>query len=370
MIKLQNKEEIAAMKNIFNRFEWDKTIYRTIEELKKDFPVNNLIGRRIKALNIIGSAEILHSWYVKRNENKKSSKEEKLDCSILANEPFVIIFDDNSTFEIQLLWERDYCFSENQISPEINDGINHSNINANILFKELIGTTITKIIVDKEIRIICDSNLSLKIEFGDSNHTLISLCKKNNIIQKSVFDCFNALIEVEQIEIQDRHNTSSYFWIEPATEQDSYEKGEFGVKYASDARISIEEDDVYDYLAYFLFKYYKSENHKICRRQDNQSFDWNLEPNLYKYFDVKKILTEIKEISSVLKNDFEDTRLVEWKKYSIGTRFIDEKFKNERIEYIKSHINMIIDFYERFCFQIEQMIKHYPEYECIDFMGP
>ena len=31
---------------------------------------------------------------------------------------------------------------------------------------------------------------------------------------------------------------------------------------------------------------------------------------------------------------------------------------------------MIIDFYERFCFQIEQMMKHYPEYECIDFMGP
>ena len=363
-------ESGGAMKNIFNRFEWDKTICRTIEELKKDFPVNNLIGKRIKAMNIIGSAEILYSWYVKRNENKKSSNEEKLNCSILANEPFVIIFDDNSTFEIQLLWERDYCFSEKQISPEINDGINHSNINVNILFKELIGTTITKIIVDKEIRIICDSNLSLKIEFGDSNHTLISSCKKNDIIQKSNSDCFNALIEVEQIEIQDRHNTSSYFWIEPATEQDSYEKGEFGVKYASDARISIEEDYVYDYLAYFLFKYYKSENHKICRSQNNQSFEWNLEPNLYKYFDVKKILTEIKEISSVLKNDFEDTCLVEWKKYSIGTRFIDDNFKNERIEYIKSHINMIIDFYERFCFQIEQMMNHYPEYECIDFMGP
>ena len=166
------------MKNIFNRFEWEKTICRTIEELKKDFPVNNLIGRRIKAMNIVGSAEILYSWYAKRNESKKSPKEEKLDCSILANEPFVIIFDDNSTFEIQLLWERDYCFSENQISPEIKDGINHCNIDSNILFKELIGTTITKIIVDKEIQIICDSSFSLIIGFGDSNHALISCCKK------------------------------------------------------------------------------------------------------------------------------------------------------------------------------------------------
>ena len=95
--------------------------------------------------------------------------------------------------------------------------------------------------------------------------------------------------------------------------------------------ISIEEDYVYDYLAYFLFKYYKSENHKICRSQNNQSFEWNLEPNLYKYCDVRKILTEIKEISSILTNDFEDSRLVEWKKYSIGTNFLDEKFKNERI---------------------------------------
>ena len=45
--------------------------------------------------------------------------------------------------------------------------------------------------------------------------------------------------------------------------------------------------------------------------------------------------------------------------------------KNLRMkEYIKSHINMIIDFYERSSFQIEQMMKYYPEYECIDFMGP
>ena len=360
--------ENNKMNNYFNRFEWKKTVCRTIKELKKEFPLNNLIGKQIKSLNIIGSAEILYSWYLKRNE--KTSESEKLNCSILANEPLVIVFDDNSTFEIQLLWERDYCFSENQIFPEIKDGINHCDIDANILFKELIGTSIKKIIINKEIMIICDSGYSLKIEFGDSNHSLISLCKENKIIQKSCFDCFNALIAIEQIEIQDRHNTSSYFWIEPATEQDSYEKGEFGVKYASAARISIEEDYVYYYLTYFLVKNYKSDNHKICRSQNNESFEWNLEPNLYKYCDIKKILTKIKEICSILKENFEDTRLVEWKKYSIGTNFIDEKFKNERIEYIKSHINMIIDFYERFCFQIEQMMKHYPEYECIDFMGP
>ena len=68
--------ENNKMNNYFNRFEWKKTVCRTIKELKKEFPLNNLIGKQIKSLNIIGSAEILYSWYLKRNE--KTSESEKL----------------------------------------------------------------------------------------------------------------------------------------------------------------------------------------------------------------------------------------------------------------------------------------------------
>lgn len=365
------------MYKTFNRFEWNKTICRTIKDLKANFPKSHLIGKRIKALNAVGSIEKsdswnLRAWKIRENNQliEKKSESENVDCVFYGNEPFVIVFEDNSTFEIQLLWGHDYCFSENQISPKTKDGINHCELNASILFSEIVGSIIKSIQVSREILIKTNSGFSLKISFRDSNHTFYALCKNGEVVQKKAADCFKALTNFEQIEIQDRHNTSSYFWIEPATELDSCAKGEFGVDYASDARISIEESYVYDYLACFLKKHYKPENHKVCRGENNQYFEWNLDPNLYKYHDMEEIISEIKETCHILKSDFNDKRLDEWKKYSIGANFINKEKRLERTKFIERHIEMIIDFYKRFCFQIEQMMKHYPNYECIDFMGP
>lgn len=363
------------MKKIFNRFEWNKIVCKSLEELKSKFPANHLVGKKIKSLNAIGSIEELGKTYIgflRNDEWMEGNQQEikNLSCSFSLNESFVIIFDDDSTFEIQLLEEKIYRFSENQISAETTDGLNHCEINASFLFAELIGSVIKNVQLDKEILFETDSGFSLKISFRDSNHTLYELLKNGENLQKKLSDCLKSLENVEQIEIQERHNTSSYFWIESATELDSYEKGEFGVDYAFDAEISIEEDYVYDYLAVFLKKYYKPENHKICRSDDNKYFEWNLEPNLYKYSDVEKMLSKIKETCRILKADFDDKRLDEWKKYSIGTSFINEEIRQERINFVESRVEIIIDFYERFCFQIEEMMKRYPNYECIDFMGP
>ena len=41
-------------RKIFNRFEWNKIIVKSPEELKEKFPVKKLIGKKIKALNAIG----------------------------------------------------------------------------------------------------------------------------------------------------------------------------------------------------------------------------------------------------------------------------------------------------------------------------
>lgn len=372
------------MNKIFNRFEWNKIVCKSKEKLKKSFPANHLVGKKIKSFNAIGSIEKPDSWnlqYWKIMDSRKpeycnfeliekNSDEENVSCEFYGNEPFVIVFDDDSTFELQLLWQRDYCFSENQISPDIKDGINYCEMDASVLFQELIGSVIKDIQVDEKIIFNTDSGFSLRINFASSNQTLYELCKNGECVQKKLSTCLKSLLGVEQIEIQDRHNTSSYFWIEPATEQESIEKGEFGVVYASSARISIEEDYVYDYLAYFLKEYYKPENHKICRGEDNKNFEWNLDPNLYKYAEMGKMLSEIKETCLILRADFNDKRLDEWKKYSIGRNFRNKKEKLSQTRLVKSRVKIIIDFYERFCFQIEEMMRRFPNYECIDFMGP
>lgn len=79
---------------MFNRFEWKKTVTRTMEELLEKFPVQNLIGKKITQLNAIGY-RCITPWNVKQPESPR------LYCQIEVNEPFVFGFEDGSTFEIQ-----------------------------------------------------------------------------------------------------------------------------------------------------------------------------------------------------------------------------------------------------------------------------
>ena len=108
---------------LFNRFEWNKTVAKNPEELKEKFPIKNLIGKKIKKMNAIGCVQ----HHCKETYH-----------GIVQNEPFVFVFEDNSTFELQLMWENKYFFSENQISPDITEGINHCEIDANIFFEKTL----------------------------------------------------------------------------------------------------------------------------------------------------------------------------------------------------------------------------------------
>ena len=47
-----------------------------------------------------------------------------------------------------------------------------------------------------------------------------------------------------------------------------------------------------------------------------------------------------------------------------------EKSSQHRDEVIWKNIELVIDFYERFCRRIELMMEHSPEYDFISFMGP
>ena len=129
-------------RKIFNRFEWNKIIAKSLEELKEKFPVKNLIGKKIKALNAIG---LFHDFGMESNIIRENTH------SIIHNEPFVFVFEDDSTFELQLMWEKEYYFSQNQISKDITDGINHCEIDTNIFFEKIIGSKIIDIQLDKNI---------------------------------------------------------------------------------------------------------------------------------------------------------------------------------------------------------------------------
>lgn len=309
---------------MFNRFEWKKTVCNSQEDLIKKIPVKNLIGKKITILNAIGSADTREwgtDYYENQMFHKGNPDVDELECCFDLNEPFVIGFADNSTFEIQIVGGN-YRFSENQLSTTDGTGLNIQAMNANLLFKEILNSTITDIIIGENLRIITDSGYSLKFDSFFSNFTRISLYKEDQIVKKLAKECFSARILAHSSYIQENHNTGSFFWITPAIESSDL-KSWYGMERAYEAQISIEEDAVEEELSEYLIKYFDPSIHKICRTFEPYEYD-HWDTNIYTYETMEKMISDLGKDGG-------------WD-------------------------NLVL--------QLKLMMKHFPNYKYIEFMGP
>ncbi len=190
----------------------------------------------------------------------------------------------------------------------------------------------------------------------------------------------------KEIGIIDGHNSSSYFWIQPVRIIDfSYTNGIDNVAEMNSAEISIEEDDVAQYLTPFLDKYFDDELEANKKRVDNRGngFEWYLTHNFYTYDAINNMLKDIKDtieaLSSGRKNEFTD-KLKEkrgWATYELisSANLTDEQIKeynDNRPKEDDTEAELIIDFYKRFIYRMEYMMKIGEEkgYNLISFMGP
>ena len=175
----------------------------------------------------------------------------------------------------------------------------------------------------------------------------------------------------EEIGIVDGHDSSSYFWIMPVRVIDYTDTNDLdNVAEMNSVEISIEEDNIYQYLTPFLYKYYDDELEANKKRVDScwedddgnecfsyvEGFEWYLTHNFYTCDSVMKMIADIKDtieaLSSGRENEF--------------TAKLREKRGSETSN------ELIIDFYQRFIYRMEYMIKIGSEkgYNLISFMGP
>lgn len=157
--------------------------------------------------------------------------------------------------------------------------------------------------------------------------------------------------------------------------------------------ISIEEDDVAQYLTPFLYRYYDDELEANKKRIDYidddgeveyvSGFKWNLTHNFYTFSSIENILKDIKytidALSSGRKNEY--TTLLKEKRGSATYELVysknltDEQIKEYNANRPKEDDTaeeLIIDFYHRFIYRMEYMMKVGKEkgYNLISFMGP
>ena len=175
-------------------------------------------------------------------------------------------------------------------------------------------------------------------------------------IRELSFTVLGRDIYARKIEIFDGHNSSSYFWIQPVRVID-YEDTDnmYNIAEMKESEISIEEDDVAQYLTPFLYKYFDPELEANKKRSDAIDFDWNLTYNYYTYKSVSHILQDIRAVTDAL---------------STGKpcETVDPDWMKE----LSADAALVIDFYKRFIYRIEYMMVVGAEkgYDLISFMGP
>lgn len=210
----------------------------------------------------------------------------------------------------------------------------------------------------------------------------------NNIFDKNI-----EIIEAgnNMLKIIEGPYGSSYFNIHPikVRNYDQDTNWSENIIKNNDLCISIEEDDVLNLLFPILVKYFNDDLEENKKRSEvnmcdykigvSSSFDWNLTYNYYTFDDVKKIITELKKIIELLDKDFDNPYLDYVKTNYDYILFSDRRINSSEVlnsqdntELIKKDKFEIINFYKRFIYYLEKMVKESGKdgYHLISFMGP
>ena len=202
----------------------------------------------------------------------------------------------------------------------------------------------------------------------------------------------------KEIGIVDGHDSSSYFWIMPVRVIDySNTESLDNVAEMRSAEISIEEDDVAQYLTPFLYKYFDEELEANKKRVESywidddgneqatpvDGFEWYLTYNFFPFDSMEKILNDMLDTIDALSTGriTEYTEKLKVKRGSATHQLLYAKDLNqEQIDAYNANlptednteVDLLIDFYHRFIYRMEYMMKVGREkgYDLISFMGP
>lgn len=399
-------------KDIFNGtfdfFEWSAPYYNDIVSLARFLTAFDCKGKCLSGINIIGhvggSSRGDVDYYILKNAGLKFKEGEnwwevypymdeiRHPWEVHANEPVQFQFSDGSTLEILPMEDGVTRVGINTIPKDIRNGSSYNNFDANDFFGEFLGKELTSI----QVRIVQDSittyskasfkfdyfkpntstkyyidlsfeeSSKLSIEFDWTSKYYVSAQIGNNNgrnIQNSRIK--RAFLGSDYVPIINGRTSNGEFWIGPELPEDL-----FVDRYG----ISIDELDIRDYLSVLLYKYYDPAIQKKDYEDQyvEKRFDW-YGSNYYSAELMRKILSDLENISDLLMNDYGNDSLDEVKEKLNWTRYTekhkDELTEDELNELRKKDIPVALDFYERFRKWAERVLE-IPGCKGIFFTGP
>ena len=220
--------------------------------------------------------------------------------------------------------------------------------------------------------------LTAAAESNYDNARVVTLIKELSlrIIGRDIFK--------REIGIVDGHDSSSYFWIMPARIIDYEDTGALdSVAKMRSVEISIEEGNVDQYLTPFLYEHFDEELEANKNRNDVSGFEWYLEHNFFTFDQMAHILKDIADTIDALVSgkETEYTKKLRIKRGIETYQLLYAENLNEeevaaynanRPTEDDTEVELIVDFYQRFLYRMEYMMKVGKEkgYDLISFMGP
>ena len=403
---------------IFDKHSWKPNLLKTTSEINDYLKQNRIKNKPVKMIHTIGVADNLcneNYIYDVRNTLLKSGvpyqdmsadkypywDDIQIPIAVTVCEPIVLIFEDDSTLELRPDETKGLLMATNSIDVQTVDGVNHANYDSAAFFQTMNGCSIKGAdiiqmnshyqydvgednyhIVIYRFRFNGDTGLYL--EQSDDGWFRCGLYQQNysgfdlTSATMSLYELKKCLLPVRQVIIVDGHDSSSYFWINPVESAERNDENIWGMDQYLRERISIEEMDIEHFLYHFLYEYFdKSFDYGDMRdAYCSDGFEWNLEPNIYTYKTVEKMLEEIETCCRLLETDFNNPSLDALKRCFYAHDFEPEvnwnkKYtREEELEIIRSNIFIATDFYRRFVKQMRAMMAHSPGYDLITFTGP
>lgn len=406
------------MTEYFDRYEWKPQLFQTPEELNAALEQFAVKDKKIKAIHTIGIAHNMQPWAYMQSMRTTlagvgvsyydidSGRYPNIDktllpCEVKLCEPVVFVFEDDSTLEIKPNGDGGLFMSANRISSSVKDGLNHSNVDSEVLFKRVIGSSIRGIWTTKT-RTITEYTSSGHGDQDNTDKWKLSMsgdydlyfchrwggwyqfgmtsdnigCQEGKIRYAIIKKAAN---NYRQIPIVEGHDGSSYFWIMPVRHVEVSDDNWYGIEECREQEISIEEDDIGEFLYFFLEKYFDPDYPygQVRDRYCGSGFEWNLEYNIYTYETIRKMLDEIELCARLLETDFDNPALTDFKKGFHSVTFdpdenrYQKRLTDEEEEHlIRDNIGIALDFYDRFVRRMRKMMQAADDYELISFMGP
>lgn len=394
MINMPGKDQYSCR---FNWYEWSAPIYITPQKAIDEMIRHGILGKQIQNIRIIGHASFesgftdspIHMGLsVERNEDLFEKYPFLINRPVPAMlrvlEPIIFEFVDGSSMEILSDGKERLRLSFDSIPKTITDGINHLNIDAGLFFQHFWkGQSIRQIKFEKHecnkyhlLRSIeddeshsyedNDDSYIWKFSLGGSKEIWLEapdkLYAKDGLIDyvdRSVL--IQSIIPQRQIVFGDGE-----FWIFPCSSDQ--EKGN-STEWES---IGLLEETFGAFLYDYLVKYYKP---SVQLRQKystiHNEFYW-YGRNVFTVQDFKLFLSDLRQVSEKLKQNPEEPSLVNLRE-GLTRCFVPDVKTDGYIHATRFQANewqVIVDFYDRFCKEAEQMIKMNPEYDRIVVLGP